>query len=270
MILVNPMMRTNSKKILSLVLAVGFNLSVMNSVFAVGAIDSLLNAKNRAEGFKKQAEVKGICLGIDEISSGLDEGITNKNQQIESWIQNRLETMEKNRTGRDEKLTEFRINADEWRDKSWKKLEAKAETDEQKEAVRKFKEAMEEAVKARRDAIDSSIDAFRDGVDKAKNDHQEDIQKVANLYGNTVKAAFEKARLDCENGVDEKEVRTNLRTSLQAARGQLREDRAGVTKFRDAIHALVSAKKTAFEKAISDFKTAVQEAKKELQKSWPQ
>lgn len=262
-------MKMNSKKLLFLLLCAAAIFSVGANALAFGGIDTLLNAKKKAEGFKEDAAAKGICLRIDEILSKINERMDQREEQIEKRIQNKIQEVEKNRGERDESLVEFRENADEWREESYEKLEAKAKTDEQKAVVEEFKKTIEAAVDARRVAIDAAIDTFRNGVDGAWADHQSSIGGAANTYRETVRTTFEKAKSDCEGGVDAQTVRANLHTSLQAARGQLKEDKTGVTKMRDLMHDLIEAKKTAFEKAISDFKAAVQAAVAELKKSFP-
>lgn len=264
------MMKMNSKKILLPVAAVLVNLSLISSVWAYAGIDTLLEAKKKAEGFKDEAAAKGICLRIDEISNKMNERMDQKGEQIEKRIEERKENMEKNRGERDDNLTEFRNNADEWREDSYNILESKAITDEQKKAVKKFKETVEAAVETRRDAIDAAIDAFRSGVDQAIVDHLENVDGVVNTYRNTVRTALEKAKSDCDNEVDSKTVRTNLHASLKAAGSQLKEDKTGVTKFSATMQSLIDAKKAAFEKAITDFKTAMKAAVAELKKSLPE
>lgn len=264
------MIPMNFKKLLIFTLALTLNLSVAGSVLAFGGIDTLLNAKKKAEGFKEDAASRGICLRVDEILSKINERMDQRGEQIEERIQNKIQEAEKNRGERNENLVEFRENADEWREESYEKLEAKAKTNEQKAAVEEFKKAIETAVDARRAAIDAAIDTFRDGVDGAWANHQSSIEGATNTYREAVRTAFEKAKSDCEDGVDAQTVRANLHTSLQAARGQLKEDRAGVAKLRDEMKNLIAARRAAFEKAISDFKTALETARKELKESFPE
>ncbi len=264
------MMKMNSKKILSLILSLAISLSLTGDVLAFGGVNTLLDAKRKAEGFKEDVATKGICLRIDELSEKIDGGINQKEEKIEVMIEERLQNKEINRNNRDEKLIEFRSKADEWREANYKKLEAKAVNDEQKEAVEKFKETIETAVNVRRGVIDLTIDTFRDGVDRAIADHKTSVEEVKSAYRESVKAAFEKAKSDCDAGVSATTVRTNLKTSLQAARGQLKEDKAGAAKFSESMKTLIAAKKAAFEKAIADFKAEVQTAVAELKKSFPE
>lgn len=249
-------------------LAVGS--AVAGNVLAFGGVNALLEARNKAKGFKDDAASRGICIRIDELSGNTEERIKQKEERVEARINEGFANAEKNRKERSGKLTEFRMKADEWRKENYEKMEAKAETDEQKEAVKKFKETVEAAVESRRVAIDVAINAFRGGVDKAIADHKSAVQETKNAYRESVKTAYEKARNDCESGVDEKTVRANLHSSLQAARGKLKEDRAGVTKFRDAMKDLIAARKTAFEKSITDFKAAMKAAVEELKRSFPE
>ncbi len=270
MILVNLMTKMNSKKIISIAVAIAISMTISGSVLAFGSIDTLMRAKERAEGFKEDAAAKGICLRIDEILSKTNERISRKEERINARIQEGSRNVEKNREQGNENLARFRVKTDQWREDSYEKLEGKTVTDEQKAAVEKFKKAIETAVETRRDAINTAIDTFRDGVDKAKTDHKSSAGEATNTYRNSVRTAFEKAKSDCKVGVDSKTVRANLHASLQSARGQLKEDKAGVAKFRDSMQNLISAKKSAFEKAISDFKAAIQAAVSELKKSFPE
>lgn len=270
MILVNLMTKMNSKKIISIAVAIAMSMSISGSALAFGSIDTLMQAKEKAEGFKEDAAAKGICLRIDEILPKTNERMSQKEEEINVRVQERSQNVEKNREQRDEYLTKFRTEADQWREDSYEKLESKAATDEQKAAVEKFKEVIETAIKTRRDAIDAAIDTFRDGVDAASADHKSSTGEVMNTYRNSVRTAFENAKSDCESGVDLKTIRANLHISLQAAKGQLKEDRAGAIKFRDSMQSLISAKKSAFEKAISDFKAAIKAAVAELKKSFPE
>lgn len=270
MILANPMTKMNSKKIFLVIIVCLASLYSSQSVLALGGIDPLMKAKDRAEGFKDDAAAKGICLRIDEILDKIDGRMQQKETQVETGIQDKLQVAENDRDKRDQDLTEFRLEADEWREESYAKLEDKAATPEQEEAVEKFKVAIEAAVKARRDAIDTAIDTFRDGVDQAHSDQKASIDEVMNAYRNTVRTTLEKAKTDCENGVDEGTIRANIKTSLQAGKDQLKTDKTGVGKLQETMKTLIDAKKAAFEKAITDFKTAVQDAVTEMKKAFPE
>lgn len=270
MTLANPMTKMNSKKFIALALSLAISLSVAGNVFAFGAIDTLLQAKKKAEGFKEDAASKGICLRIDELSSNISGRMDEKESSIESKIQEKLHNLEKNRGRRDGELAEFRNEADQWREENYNILESKAETSEQKQAVEDFKTAIETAVKTRRTAINTAIDDFRDGVDQAITDRKSSIEEAAKTYRNSVRMAYQQAQSECDNGIDSKTVRANLHASLKATREKFLEDRKGVDKLQIAMKNLIAVKKQAFEKAITDFKTAVRAAVAELKKSLPE
>lgn len=260
----------NSKKFIALALSLAIGLSVAGNVFAFGAIDTLLEARKKAEGFKEGAAGKGICLQMEELSSNISGRMDEKESRIESKIQEKLQNLEKNRERRDGELAKFRNEADQWREENYNILESKAETSGQKQAVEDFKTAVEASVKARRAAIDAAIDAFRGGVDQAIAGRKSAIEEAAKTYRSSVRTAFEKAKTDCENGVLSTQVRADLHISLKAARGKFLEDRKGADKLQTATKSLITAKKQAFEKAISDFKTAVETAVAELKKTFPE
>ena len=270
MILLNPMTNMNYKKITTLSLAVVFGLAAAGSVLAVGATDALMKARDKAQGAKNEAAAKGICLRIDDMIDKNETQLDQKNSRIENRVQEKTRSLEQNRDKRDENLSGFRLKADQWREESYAKLEEQAETEEQKAAVEEFEKAVEEAVKARREAMDAAIDAFRSAVTRAQADHQAAISETKSAYRNRVQTAFQKAKEDCENGVSEQTIRANLRTNLAAGKNQLKEEKTGAPTFRDDLKDLIAAKKSAFEKAIADFKAAMQAAVAELKKAFPE
>ncbi|QQS20943.1 MAG: hypothetical protein IPL87_00070 [Candidatus Moraniibacteriota bacterium] len=76
--------------------------------------------------------------------------------------------------------------------------------------------------------------------------------------------AFLAARRDCESGVPAKEVRDQLRSSLDVARNATRDDRAASLTVGARVKALAEAQRTAFQKALEEFKTSVDRARAEL------
>ncbi len=270
MILVNSMMKMNYKKIVILFPVIILGLIIIKEALAFGSVNTLMDAREKARGFKEEAAGRVICLKIDDMIGKSEEKLNQKNNQLENQIQERINSLKKNREKRDENLFNFRLKADQWRERSYEKLENKAQTLEQKTAVEEFKKTVEEAIKVRREAIDEAIDTFRDGVDQAQTNHQTAISEIRNTYRHKVQMAFQKAKEDCDKGVNEQTVRANLRTNLALAKSELKEDKAGVLKFRDDMKNLIAAKKAAFEKAITDFKSSMQRAIAELKKAFPE
>jgi hypothetical protein len=84
-----------------------------------------------------------------------------------------------------------------------------------------------------------------------------------------VKAAVEKAKTDCQNGVDPVSVRATLKDSIQAARTKFQTDKNSAPKVGGNIQTLIEARKQAFEKAMADFKAAMEKARTDLKKAFP-
>jgi hypothetical protein len=84
-----------------------------------------------------------------------------------------------------------------------------------------------------------------------------------------VKAAFDKAQTDCQNNVDPNTIRTNLRTALQAGRSQMQTGRQALPKVGGNIQPLIDARKQTVEKAMADFKAAMEQARTTLKKAFP-
>ncbi|MCX6781620.1 MAG: hypothetical protein NTW66_00640 [Candidatus Magasanikbacteria bacterium] len=176
---------------------------------------------------------------------------------------------EKRHAERDNKLIEKRTDLDSRRVTGYEKLLGKATTDEQKAAVEKFQLSVEAAVVVRRAAIDVAITNYRTGLDKAITDRKAGMDAALATYKVTIKAVENKAVADCAAGVESATVRTDLKSSIEAARDKFKTDRAAVVKVSDQVKALNAVRKAAFDKAIADFKMAVESAKNELKTVFP-
>ena len=110
--------------------------------------------------------------------------------------------MSERRDNRENSLAELRKKQDERRNEYYKKLEERAKTEEQKEAVLKFESQIEAAVKTRRAAVDAAIAAFQKGMDDAIAQKTDSAEAAAAAFQSAVQAAFSQGQSDCESGID--------------------------------------------------------------------
>lgn len=251
-------MKTNFKRITIGVAAVILATSVLAPVLTSAQTDSQA----------RTGQLKIFCDRAFNLFTKINEKITDqlgklkdKRDEIGNNIQNRWDV-------RDKKLEENRAKWDEARGEHFTKLEEKAKTDVQKQALVQFKEVVNNAIKARRIAINSAIETFRKGVEQAASSRKSSIDAMIAEFKNSVKAAYEKAKIDCAAGLDAATIKTNLKTSLKAARDKFVSDGQAVDKTQDVKKQLIDAKKQAMEKAIQDFKAAMEKAKSDLKAAW--
>ncbi len=251
-------MKRNCEKILGTALAGMMLVGLLAPLLVLARAQSAdSNATSTPKGSVLCNSYVGTRAKIDQRLTARDENLKEKRSEINSRIQERVEK-------RAEWLKEKRDKWDEVRAQQFAKLEEKALTDVQKEAVAAFKKAVTEAIAARRAAIDAANKSFQDGVKKAVSDRKIAIDGIIAAFRLSVKNAYEKAKADCASGVDAQTVRTNLRAALKAAKDKYNTDRQNLEKLKDTKDQLIATHRAAVKKAIDDFKAAMEKARADL------
>lgn len=220
----------------------------------------LAQTTTRAENQK----IKNFCSQLSTFTSRIDQKIIGFGDKLEAKHSEISNKIQERRDNREMKLDQVRDKWDANRAEHFAKLEEKAKTDEQKQAVVNFKKAVNDAIVARRVAIDLAINNFKTGVDQAIASRKAAINTISDNYENAVKTAVTKAITDCANGVTPSTVRQNLNNDLKAARDKFTSERKEIDKLKETKDQLIAEKKVAFEKAISDFKLALEKAKSDF------
>jgi hypothetical protein len=243
-------MKTTSKKILMILL--------------VGVIlfPTMILAQTSNQSVEQK--LKNFCFQISSLTSKIDQKITGIGDKLGVKRVEISNKIEERRDNREMKLEQVRDKWDVNREEHFVKLEEKAKTDEQKQAVINFKKAVNDAISVRRLAIDLAIQNFKTGVDQAIASRKAAINALEDNYESAVKTAIAKATTDCASGVLPATIRQNLTNDLKTARDKFTSERKEVDKTKEVKDQLIATKKAAFEKAINDFKIALEKAKTDL------
>jgi hypothetical protein len=210
----------------------------------------------------KGREVKNnFCAIFSSAQIKAKEKIADNAGKIEIKRSQNLINLTQKRLSRDTKLAENKMVLEEKVIGNFSKLEKRASTTAEKEAVAAYRAAVSKAISDRREAIKAATDAYRSGLDKAMAERKTAISKATADYNASVKAAYEKAKADCAAGLDEKTIKSNLKTALAAAHGKLVKDRQGIEKLKVDIKPLLEVRQKAMEKIKADFKAAMEKAK---------
>lgn len=204
---------------------------------------------------------KDSCARLSTTLSATEQRIANRDSRLEAKRDDIASRIDAKQNKRDEKLTEKRARWDANRAEHFAKLDARAEGDEQKQAVAAFSQAITAAIAVRRAAIDGAIQDFRQGIQQAVISRKSSADEAVSTFRNSVKSAFEKANSDCDDGVDPKTVRENLRADLKATREKFASDRQEIEKLKSSMEVLIVVKREAVKKAIDDFKAAIEQAR---------
>lgn len=238
------------------ILTVGLEVAIITTILA-----PILVLAQADDAGGPPTGAKGICARLSTIIERTGQRITERDSKLETKraeISNKIETR---RSERDSKLEMRREKWDTNRAEHFAKLEERAQTDEQKQAVLSFTEAVTAAIAERRAAISNAIQDFRDGVNEATASRKESVDELVRSYRDSIQSTFAKAESDCEGGVDPKTVREDLRTTQKAIRAEFISDKQEIEKIKVSMESLITAKREAIKTAIEDFKAEVEEAR---------
>jgi len=245
-------MRANFKSILK----TGFLVSLL----AIILLPLWIFAQNTNDNQKGKA----ICTTISNLASKYDQRVSDRETKLEEKRTEITDRINNLWAERDAKLAEKRTKWDTNREEHFAKLEEKAVTDGQKQALLVFRQAVTTAITSRRAAIDEAIKNFRQGVEQAKINRKAKVDTLNNTFRNSVKAAFEKAKTDCDAGVDIATIRENFREEVKAAKDKFESDRKDLEKLQTSMETLITTRREAIKKAIDDFKLAMEKAESDF------
>ncbi len=209
-----------------------------------------------------------FCVNVETTTGKISQKILDKEAKINEIKTARLDKLAQKQAERDTKLEETRAKWDANRQTLYTKLEEKAKTDDQKQAVANYKATVESAVTARRALVDDAISTFRSDVKQAIEDKTAVNTDAIEAFKNAVDSAITKAKSDCAGGVLPQTVRQELTSAIKAARETLKSEVQAKGELGKAIQALIETKKQAVEKAVSDFKATEESARQELKQAF--
>lgn len=222
---------------------------------------------------KKEARAsernENLCEKIAERAETFGQKMSGEENKFQTRNQERLSRWTEKKSELEEKLDANRATWDANRDAQFKALEERAQTQEQKKAVADFEVKVRAAIETRRMAMDSAIKNFQDGVKSmiaTRNGQVEQLLESAKTQRQTL---LETAKSDCEAGKDAKTVMAAFRSGMQASRAKAQADKQSVAKVNTQISALIATRKTAVEKATTDFKAVMEQARVTLRKAFP-
>lgn len=238
-------------------------------VFPLAPADAFVPLKLKPELFKlKEKNTEEFCSKFSDQAEKIVSKLGEQETKVTGYLGEHKDNLVENREARDAELRSKREKADQNRQEWYARLEARADTDAEKDAVVKFKQTIETAVDVRQEAVDAAIEAFRKGVDDAVAGRKSSIESVRDSFKSKVESAVAQVKKDCENGETTATIRSNFKESLKAARESLKTDKKDVDKVGAQVKALAEARKKSIESAITTFKTTLSTAIADLKKSF--
>lgn len=229
---------------------------------------SALGSMVLAETSTTPSREGGFCVGIAQRLEKVDQKVSEQLGDLAKEGKDRLPRLEEQWQKHMTDLEERRTQRDANLDQHFAKLEERAKTEAQKQAVAAFKTAVLSVIEARRTAVQAALDAFHSGVKSILEVRRTAIEKAFADRAAAFKAATEKAKSDCLAGIAPKTVRTAFTSSLKSAQEKFAATRRANDEFKKTMEKLEMDKKAAFEKAHNYFKAVIQGAKTDLKKAF--
>jgi hypothetical protein len=220
----------------------------------------LAQVSPRGSGQVQKSMESAICVKVESGASHLIQNLTQREQQLTSRQSDRLNNLNTRQNNRATKLGDLQTQAQNRFDEQYQKLLAKAQTNQEKQAVADFRTAIAAAWAAEKQAIQSAITSWQSDVQQAIASRDGAVATAVSAYKNSVQQAIDQAMTDCNAGTNPATVRSTLMTSLAAARDKFKSDRQAIDKLNDTLTTERTTRQTDVQNAVSTFKTAVQTA----------
>jgi len=236
---------------------------VFATVLTIGAGSAVYAENGNSKAINEKA-TEVFCSKISSLSSKVNQLVSEKMNKLELRRGERDKKLGEKRTEINQKLQDSREKWDRNRAEQYAKLEEKADTDAKKQALLNFKSAIDGAVADRRAAINSAQDAFRTGIDQLLTSRGIKADQIVGEYRAEIEEVIKKVETECASGASSAGVIQDAKKVLKTARERYTSGRQEMEKLGEQIKVLVDTRKTAFEKAKSDFMSVMDKAKADL------
>jgi len=204
---------------------------------------------------------QNLCSRISALATKVDQRIANRQSNLDgkrNQISLRLQKIQ------DQRASQLAAKREKWdnaRAVHYEKLESRARTDAQKQALTQFKQEVDAAIAARRTAVDLALANFEQGISEALISRRSSSDAVLNEFRNSIRAAFGQTESNCASDKQFSEIRESLRSGLQAAKDGLSSDVQSIDKLGAQVSELVKARNEAIQQAVQDFKAKMETAR---------
>lgn len=216
-----------------------------------------------------EAKTSPFCTNLSTRVSSITSQVNNLSGKVApAWAQ-QDEKLSSADQKVDQDVAAARQKADSDRDANFTKLEAKATTDAQKQAVQTYETAVKTAVTTRRGAYDAARQTFRTGVKDAVLARRSTVAAQISQFKASVNAAVASAQASCtSNPASGASVRTTLVSALKTARQTFQSNRKGDETVGSQVKQLAATRNDSFKAADQAFKASMVTARDALRQAF--
>jgi hypothetical protein len=209
-----------------------------------------------------------FCASIKELAK-VPEDIAATQKRYEQYTNTRLTTLNEIRADRDRVRFEERNEREKNRLEHYAKIQARAGTEMEKNAISVFTKAVDAATVKRKTVYDGATTLFRKGINDAVASRNKDVDVAISAFKKKVESAIARAERDCRSAVGSKQARSTYLSLLSDARTAFQDSIYSMKSLSVSVEALSVTKNASLIKAESDFVKAIDRAIAELRKTIP-
>jgi len=215
------------------------------------------------------AKTSVFCKSLDSKSASLLTRIDALTAKLTSAWNKRDQNFTSKWQEIDKNVATKRSQADSLRFNDYAKIEAKAKTDTQVQAVRAYENSINSAIGNRRASYDTARQTFRTGVKSAIEGRRSTVTTQLSTYQNSVNSAIKEAKGVCDSSTKTSAViKQSLQSSLKLAQTTYKISRSNDSSVNDQIKLLANARDVSFRLADQVFQTSASAASGALKQAF--
>ena len=214
----------------------------------------------------KLTKTSPFCTNLPSRASAITDKVTAQVGKVnQTWtLQNQKQVADYQKF--DQTISANRLKVDNERNTDFSKLEARATTPAQQQAVQTYVATVKSNVATRRSAYDTARGTFRSAVIAALSTRRTSVTSQLDSFQSSVNGAIGSAEASCTaDPTSSTTVRQSLVTSLKTARESFKTDRAGDLTVTSQIKQLAATRTASFKTADQTFKSSMTTARQTLQ-----
>lgn len=247
-------MKSSNKFLLLVIIAVLLPISA--TIYAQNAPQE----KNKT-GADLPNAVANFCTNFSSLSDKYKQNIDNQIAKLQEKINSETQKIEANRQTFDNNLEKNRTKWEINRHDIYDKINGKAVTDAQKQALAAFKTAVEAAVTAREKAVDEARLAYRQSLDQLIFQRKSGILETFNNFKSAIESTIQQVKSNCSSGITSPAyIRQIYQQNMNAARTARITALQEIDKIGPKIKELAQTRNAAIQQALKTYQSALKTA----------
>lgn len=211
------------------------------------------------------AATDAFCARFPATKTRIEALLEEKNERVKDYLGGLVENLGDRRANRDAFREGLRSEIDQKRSVWLEELRGRAETDDEKKAIKQYQKQIEEAIDDRREAIDEAIVAYRTSVDVAVTKRRAAMESTRSAFQSSVRDTLGDVQRNCEEGNGGAAIARNFKAALAAARTKLEADKKNALLVEGQVKDLLRTRKQAAETAFVDYQATLAAARSDLE-----